>query len=51
MLANGLECSVPRLHFLGAPAVRDFGPLMRFVAGTRYAADCLTRRVQAEGAR
>lgn len=51
MLVNGLESSVPRLHFLGAPAARDFGPLMRFVAGTRYAAIRLARQVQAERAR
>jgi len=27
-LSEGFESSVPRLHFLGAPAVWSFGPLM-----------------------
>jgi hypothetical protein len=42
-LTAGFEASVPGLHFLGAPASGTFGPLMRFVAGTRYAAIGLTR--------
>jgi FAD-dependent urate hydroxylase len=42
-LTGGFEASVPGLHFLGAPAAGTFGPLMRFVAGTRYAATALTR--------
>jgi lysine/ornithine N-monooxygenase len=44
-LSSGFESSVPRLHFLGAPAAWSFGPLMRFVSGTRYAARALTRCV------
>lgn len=42
-LSTGFESSVPGLHFLGAPAARSFGPLMRFVSGTEYAARALTR--------
>jgi hypothetical protein len=42
-LGAGFESSVPGLHFLGAPAARSFGPLMRFVSGTWYAAPTLTR--------
>ncbi len=38
-----MESSVPGLHFLGAPAARSFGPLMRFVAGGWYGAESLTR--------
>jgi hypothetical protein len=38
MLGPGFESSVPGLHFLGAPAVWSFGPLMRFVAGADFAA-------------
>jgi len=43
LLGRGLESSVPGLHFLGAPAAESFGPLMRFVSGTGYAARALTR--------
>ncbi len=42
-LSPGFESSVPRLHFLGAPAASSFGPLMRFVSGTEFAARALTR--------
>lgn len=44
-LASGLESSVPGLHFAGAVAAANFGPLMRFVAGTGYAARAITRHV------
>jgi hypothetical protein len=44
-LQDGLESSVPGLHFVGAAAVASFGPLMRFVAGAGYAARAVTRRV------
>jgi thioredoxin reductase len=40
-LKEGLETSVPGLHFLGAPAAWSFGPLMQFVSGTRYASHAL----------
>jgi hypothetical protein len=48
------ESSVTGLYFLGAPAAWNFGPLMRFVAGTEFAARTLTRgiiakRTQGEG--
>lgn len=45
VLRRGLESSVPGLHFLGAPAALSFGPIMRFVSGTPYAARALTARV------
>ena len=45
VLAAGLESSVPRLHFLGAPAGRSFGPVNHFVCGTWAAARELTRTV------
>jgi Pyridine nucleotide-disulphide oxidoreductase len=45
ILSSGFETSVPGLHFLGAPAAESFGPLMRFVAGTGYAARALTEFV------
>ena len=44
-LGAGFESSVPGLHFLGAPAARSFGPLMRFVSGTWYAAPTLTHYI------
>jgi hypothetical protein len=45
VLSPGFESSVPGLHFIGAPAAVAFGPVMRFVTGTSYAAPELTRRV------
>ncbi len=44
-LRAGFESSVAGLHFLGASAARSYGPLMRFVAGTKYAAASLTNRI------
>jgi cation diffusion facilitator CzcD-associated flavoprotein CzcO len=37
VLRPGLESSVARLHFVGAPAAWSFGPIMRFVSGSWYA--------------
>ena len=45
VLGAGFESSIPGLHFLGAPAAASFGPIMRFVAGTRYAGPALARAV------
>lgn len=45
VLRRGMESSVPGLHFLGAPAARSFGPLMRFVSGGWYGARAVTRAV------
>jgi FAD-dependent urate hydroxylase len=45
ILRPGLESSIPGLHFVGAPATGSFGPIMRFVVGTWYAAPAVTRRV------
>ena len=45
VLRRGLESSVPRLHFLGAPAAWSYGPLMRFVSGTWWAGNALRRAV------
>jgi hypothetical protein len=42
LLRPGMESSVPGLHFLGAPASRSFGPIMRFVAGGWFGAKSLT---------
>ena len=36
VLGRGFTSSVPGLHFLGAPAARSFGPIMRFVSGSWF---------------
>jgi cation diffusion facilitator CzcD-associated flavoprotein CzcO len=43
VLFPGHECSVPGLHFVGAAAVKSFGPMMRFVSGTGSAARSVTK--------
>lgn len=45
VLRRGLESSVRGLHFVGAPADATFGPIMRFVVGSWYAAPAVTRSV------
>jgi cation diffusion facilitator CzcD-associated flavoprotein CzcO len=45
VLGRGFESSVPGLHFLGAPAVWSYGPLMRFVAGADFAARTVSQSV------
>jgi hypothetical protein len=49
-LKEGFESSVPGLHFLGAPGVWSFGPLMQFVVGTHYASRALLRCVAGKAA-
>jgi cation diffusion facilitator CzcD-associated flavoprotein CzcO len=44
-LRPGLESSVPGLYFAGAPAASSFGPIMRFVVGTWYAAPAISRAI------
>ena len=46
VLGAGFESSVPGLHFVGAPALYSFGPLLRFVAGTEFAARRVTMHVK-----
>jgi Pyridine nucleotide-disulphide oxidoreductase len=43
VLNGGFESSVPGLHFIGAAAVASFGPLLRFIAGSGFAARRITR--------
>ena len=45
VLGRGFESSVPGLHFLGAPGVYSYGPLMRFVAGADFAARAVSQSV------
>jgi FAD-dependent urate hydroxylase len=49
ILGRGMESSVPRLHFIGAPAAWSFGPINRFVAGGWYTGRALAHRVGADG--
>lgn len=46
VLGRGFESSVPGLHFLGAYSAWSFGPIMRFVAGTKFTARELARHVE-----
>jgi thioredoxin reductase len=43
VLSGGFESSVSGLHFVGASAVASFGPLLRFIAGTAFAARRITQ--------
>jgi FAD-dependent urate hydroxylase len=43
VLNSGFESSVPGLHFVGAASVASFGPLLRFIAGSGFAARRITR--------
>ncbi|OLB90073.1 MAG: NAD(P)/FAD-dependent oxidoreductase [Chloroflexi bacterium] len=45
VLNQWFESSVPGLHFVGGLAGRTFGPICRFVAGARVAAQQVSRRV------
>ncbi|GAX57747.1 ferredoxin--NADP reductase [Streptomyces olivochromogenes] len=42
-LTSTFETSVPGLYVTGSLAAPMFGPMMRFVAGTEYAAACVAR--------
>jgi predicted ATP-grasp superfamily ATP-dependent carboligase len=46
-LTRSFESSLPGLYFVGYAAAIAFGPLMRFVFGTEFAARRLARRVSA----
>jgi flavin-dependent dehydrogenase len=42
LLRADMQSSVPGLYFLGASAARSFGPIMRFVTGSWFAAAAVT---------
>lgn len=44
-LSAGFESAVPGLYFTGLSAADTFGPLMRFVCGTGFAARRITRAI------
>jgi thioredoxin reductase len=45
VLTSDFESSVPGLYFVGPPAVNSFGPLMRFMVGSEYAAPVVARKL------
>ena len=45
VLGAGFESSVPSMHFLGTPAANTFGPICRFVSGTKYASRAVTQYI------
>ncbi len=47
-LSNHFESSVPGLYFIGFPSAYSFGPLMRFVLGTRFTASTLAGHLAAQ---
>jgi cation diffusion facilitator CzcD-associated flavoprotein CzcO len=44
-LSRRFESSVPGLYFIGYTALHSFGPLMRFVAGSRFAASSVAQAI------
>jgi FAD-dependent urate hydroxylase len=46
ILGAGFESSVAGLHFVGSTSAHSFGPLCRFVAGTRFTAASLARNLK-----
>jgi glycine/D-amino acid oxidase-like deaminating enzyme len=49
VLDAGFQSSIPGLHFVGAPAMQSFGPLVRFVSGTEFATRALVRSLTSDG--
>jgi hypothetical protein len=45
VLRRGFESSIPGLHFVGAYSAWSFGPIMRFVAGTKFTAREVARHL------
>jgi FAD-dependent urate hydroxylase len=50
VLGSGFETNVPKLHFVGAYAVKSFGPLLRFIAGAPFAARSVCAAAQGRNA-
>ena len=51
LVGRGYESSVPGLYFTGPLAAPSFGPVMRFVFGTRHAAPVIARHLSARAVR
>ncbi len=45
ILRRGFESSIPGLHFVGAYSAWSFGPIMRFVAGTKFTAHAVAKHI------
>jgi cation diffusion facilitator CzcD-associated flavoprotein CzcO len=45
VLGPGFESSIPGLHFLGAYSAWSFGPIMRFVAGTKFTSRAVVEHI------
>jgi hypothetical protein len=45
LLKGAFETSLPNLHFVGLASAMTFGPVMRFVYGTRHAATILSASI------
>jgi hypothetical protein len=46
-LSARFESNLPGLYFVGPNAVKSFGPLVRFIAGSAYTARVVTRALVA----
>lgn len=44
-LSSNFESSVPGLYFTGLASANSFGPVMRFIAGTGFAARCVSSHI------
>jgi cation diffusion facilitator CzcD-associated flavoprotein CzcO len=51
VLSTGFETTLPGLYVIGAPSAWSYGPLMRFVAGSEFAAPTLARAIRTAGTR
>jgi thioredoxin reductase len=51
VLSTGFETTLPGLYVIGAPSAWSYGPLMRFVAGSEFAAPTLARAIRSARAR
>ncbi|MEH2556306.1 cation diffusion facilitator CzcD-associated flavoprotein CzcO [Bradyrhizobium algeriense] len=47
-LSPGFESSIPGLYFAGIASAYNFGPVMRFLCGTDYAARCISDDIARE---
>ena len=50
ILSSNFESTVPGLYFVGAAAAYNFGPVMRFAAGAKFAAPHLAKHLDAASA-
>jgi cation diffusion facilitator CzcD-associated flavoprotein CzcO len=47
VLGRGFESSIPGLHFVGAYSAWSFGPIMRFVVGTKFTGPAVAEHIEA----